>query len=414
MSLPPAARSAQDEGREPDVGERPCPNCSHVASEAFCSACGQRTDVDPKSLGAWLAEVFDDTLSLSGRLPKTLWTLMARPGRLTADWRDGRRVRWIPPFRLYLLCSLLFFSVTLLETGDAGLDVSLDATEEMNVERIVRSEVMDEGIARNAPTAMFFLVPLYALILKLFFLGTGISLLEHGVQALHLHARTFLLLVPILAVQAVTSEEVVLGLVQVPLVLAIAASPFLAVWRGYRTHLLWGSLRLLPTLPIYGFLVLIGLLIGSDFETRPTEQLIEVHALYWEMVDTAASGDTVRAEAMLPTVILRYERLEAHLLRLPHNRSHLADAILRRGDAADALLLAQEVLLRDSTYLPALGIAARAHDPLGDTESARQAWDRFLAEYRNASGLVDEYGRHAEQIESMAEEAEPSDGGPRD
>ena len=169
MSPPPTARFAPDEGPESDLSEHLCPNCDQIASGAFCSACGQRTDVDAMSLRAWVVDVFDDTLSLSGRLPKTLWALMARPGRLTADWRDGRRVRWIPPFRLYLLCSLLFFSVTLLETGDAGVEVSLDATEEMNVASMVRSEVTDEGLARNAPTAMFFLVPLYALILKLFF-----------------------------------------------------------------------------------------------------------------------------------------------------------------------------------------------------------------------------------------------------
>lgn len=168
----------------------------------------------------------------------------------------------------------------------------------------------------------------------------------------------------------------------------------------------------MPTLPIYAVFVGIGLLISSEFETTPTEQLSEVHTLYWEMADTATAGDTVRSKAMLPTIILRYQRLEAYVLRLPHNRSRLADAILRRGDVAGALLLAQEALLRDSTYLPALGIAARAHGMLGDTASARHAWDRFLAEYGSVSNLEEEYGRHAAQIESMAEEAEPSYAGP--
>ncbi len=45
---------------------------------------------------------------------KTLKLLFTRPGRLTREYLDGRRRRYVLPLRLYLTCSFLFFLVVKL------------------------------------------------------------------------------------------------------------------------------------------------------------------------------------------------------------------------------------------------------------------------------------------------------------
>ena len=67
-----------------------------------------------------LRELLDEWLALDGRLVRSL-AVLARPGRLTERYLDGRRVAYLRPFRLYLLASVLLFSSLLsLRAPDAG------------------------------------------------------------------------------------------------------------------------------------------------------------------------------------------------------------------------------------------------------------------------------------------------------
>jgi hypothetical protein len=56
-----------------------------------------------------LGEVLEDQLSIDATLPRTLFALLFRPGHLTNEYLKGRIASWVPPFRLYLATSVLFF-----------------------------------------------------------------------------------------------------------------------------------------------------------------------------------------------------------------------------------------------------------------------------------------------------------------
>ncbi|HEX8430606.1 MAG TPA: DUF3667 domain-containing protein, partial [Longimicrobium sp.] len=58
-----------------------------------------------------LMEVLDDQFSVNSALPRSAKALFFRPGELTREYMAGRIVRYIPPFRLYLVCSVVFFLV---------------------------------------------------------------------------------------------------------------------------------------------------------------------------------------------------------------------------------------------------------------------------------------------------------------
>jgi hypothetical protein len=55
--------------------------------------------------------VVKDELVLNAALPRTVGSLLFRPGHLTEEYIRGRIVRYIPPLRLYLVSSILFFVV---------------------------------------------------------------------------------------------------------------------------------------------------------------------------------------------------------------------------------------------------------------------------------------------------------------
>lgn len=258
----------------PPAGGRSCPNCGAPAEGRFCSACGQRQGRRLASIRGMLAAALADQFSLDATLPRTLGGLL-RPGYLTREYLAGRIARYIPPLRLYLVSSLLFFfalSWTVApgeapSAGDAGTAASVAETgaeaevgpARMNIQvdivdrdttglsgwerAVVRTLVrrVDRlrgmtvaefesrfltGLQRNAPKAVFVLIPVFALCLKLLYLRRRRLYAEHFVFALHVHAFAFLLFTLMLLIPG--------GLDVLVLLLLLAAYLFSALHRVYR------------------------------------------------------------------------------------------------------------------------------------------------------------------------------------
>lgn len=89
----------------------PCRNCNAVVNRRYCGQCGQLASNFHRPVWNLIAETVSDSLALDGRIARSLPALLFRPGRMTRDYLDGKRARFVPPFRLFLLCSLIFFTL---------------------------------------------------------------------------------------------------------------------------------------------------------------------------------------------------------------------------------------------------------------------------------------------------------------
>ena len=95
-----------------EVPRRPslCPNCGSAGMARYCPDCGQAAPApDDYSLRAHAADLWDQVASVDGKALRTLWTLLRRPGLLTADHLRGRRGRYLKPLQLFLLVNVLLF-----------------------------------------------------------------------------------------------------------------------------------------------------------------------------------------------------------------------------------------------------------------------------------------------------------------
>ena len=86
-----------------------CQNCGTPIDERFCTVCGQLGADFHRPVWDLVTSSIGDMFSLDGRLWHTLPPLLLRPGRMTREYIDGRRARFVPPFRLFLLTSVIFF-----------------------------------------------------------------------------------------------------------------------------------------------------------------------------------------------------------------------------------------------------------------------------------------------------------------
>jgi hypothetical protein len=94
-----------------------CLNCGMRLSGEFCHHCGQSAQSLRRPFWTLVSESLETFFSLDGRIAHTLPNLMLRPGRMTRNYLDGQRARFIPPFRLYVFASLIFFVLLPLMTG---------------------------------------------------------------------------------------------------------------------------------------------------------------------------------------------------------------------------------------------------------------------------------------------------------
>jgi hypothetical protein len=88
-----------------------CLNCGAGIHASFCQYCGQETAVHVPSAREFLHEFVGHYVALESKLWKTLALLLFKPGRLTRDYIEGKRARYVLPLRVYLTMSLIFFAV---------------------------------------------------------------------------------------------------------------------------------------------------------------------------------------------------------------------------------------------------------------------------------------------------------------
>lgn len=91
-----------------------CKNCGTIVTDRFCTHCGQLGADFQRPIWALVTASLSDMFALDGRIWRTLPLLMLRPGRLTRSYLDGQRARFVPPFRMFLLASVIFFLVVFM------------------------------------------------------------------------------------------------------------------------------------------------------------------------------------------------------------------------------------------------------------------------------------------------------------
>lgn len=371
----------------------PCPNCGEPAGDGYCPACGQEQDVDPRSLWRLLRESLEDALALEGRLPRTLGALVFQPGRLTEEWRRGRRGSWMHPFRLYLVCSLTFFTLSLVVETNATITVGSDFSADPAL-AAAQSAAQQQALGTVAPQALILVVPLLALILRVVFRG-GLTYVEHLVHALHIQSFLFVLLLSIFALSLLPASFAPwLALVLMLVFVLYLGGSARRVYGKSRWSTMGGSL-----LTLIGFIIISMTTLGAAvlvFQEDPEAPLREAEEGYWVVHARFERGDTARGAAFGQSLALEYEALELYLMD-PRARAHHAEAKLWADSAAVALRLAEQGLAVDPESPLLLRVAGLAAEQAGDSVAAAGYRARFLESYDPAA-IEANHPRHASDL----------------
>jgi hypothetical protein len=208
-----------------------CANCGRSFAGRYCPDCGQEVQDIRRPFGELVREFAGDFLAFDARIWRTLVPLVTRPGLVTRETIEGRRARYMPPFRLYVFASFVYFTVMALTggglfapritSGEAGTVISFRGAAIQT--GLTTGQVADEGDApsgspdepglttrfderasaaardRDAFASAligslsyghFLLMPIFALLLKGFYRRR--YFVEHLIFSLHFHSFVLL------------------------------------------------------------------------------------------------------------------------------------------------------------------------------------------------------------------------------
>lgn len=231
-----------------------CRGCGIDSTGNFCAACGQpRPRPDDFSLRRMATGAWSELSDTDSRLWRSVLGL-ARPGQLTRAWLDHEWSRYLPPLRLYLIASGIYF----LLAWDVGFQINAELLRSAPAGTVPPQQLA----LYNDPAAVDRASDLTALLRFLFVIPMGfwLALLhrgnrrptgEHMVFALHYTAMDFALfslMAPVVALSAPNLKVLAFSLSAIIGALMLGVWAVLAVRRVYRRSWVSSVLRGLAVL----------------------------------------------------------------------------------------------------------------------------------------------------------------------
>lgn len=110
-----------------------CLNCQHPLdiSDKYCPNCSQLNSTKKLAFDDFFNEFFAGIFAYDSRFYRTLSVLLFKPGKISKDYIEGKRVQYANPYRFYLSASIIFFLVWSF-TND--FEANIDPKPELDVE----------------------------------------------------------------------------------------------------------------------------------------------------------------------------------------------------------------------------------------------------------------------------------------
>lgn len=93
------------------IKQQLCANCNYAfgENENFCPSCGQENHSPNQPIKHYIAELIETVFHLDSKFFLSIKTMLTAPGKMTYEFNQNKRNRFMPPMRLYVFISFVFF-----------------------------------------------------------------------------------------------------------------------------------------------------------------------------------------------------------------------------------------------------------------------------------------------------------------
>jgi len=193
--------------REPLPAPPVCPSCGHSMELRFCPNCGEKKiDRHDFSLKHFISETLEGFTHFDNKFFRTIKWLIVKPGFLSREFVEGKRIGYMKPLQLFIVCNLIFFAIMVggnpfmtslknfynynpvdfLKINQSYLRQKADSKLlKLKVSFSEYEEIFDAKMRTESKAFLFILIPAIAIFFQLLLIRTRRYFTEHLIFSTH-------------------------------------------------------------------------------------------------------------------------------------------------------------------------------------------------------------------------------------
>lgn len=170
-----------------------CVSCNTPLKGKFCYSCGEKVvENNDFSIQNLLHQFINGITNFDSKFLKSFYYLLFKPGQLTLNYVNGRRVSFMKPFQVFIVVNILFFFF--LADADVfripakwyfnkEVNIEKKITDSKNVE-LIKQQYDNESLT-NSKLFIFILIPFFGIIFWMANLKKKLYFGKHIIFAIH-------------------------------------------------------------------------------------------------------------------------------------------------------------------------------------------------------------------------------------
>ncbi|HCW06216.1 MAG TPA: hypothetical protein DGG95_02500, partial [Cytophagales bacterium] len=103
-----------------------CKSCGNKFKGNFCNECGEKIlHASDRSFKKFSETIFRAITFADSKFLKTLWLVLMKPGFISKEFVEGKRVNYLNPLSLFLVLNLVYFLFPVIQLFNASLNTQL-------------------------------------------------------------------------------------------------------------------------------------------------------------------------------------------------------------------------------------------------------------------------------------------------
>jgi len=124
-----------------------CKSCGNSFQGNYCNECGEKV-LKPadRSFKTFLSNMLIAITFADSKMIKTLWLVLSKPGFVSKEFAEGRRVNYLKPISLFFVLNLIYFFFPLIQLFSASLNTQLLSPLREYFQTVVAHKVVSMGM----------------------------------------------------------------------------------------------------------------------------------------------------------------------------------------------------------------------------------------------------------------------------
>lgn len=124
-----------------------CKSCGNSFTGNYCNECGEKIlKPSDRSFKTFLSNILIAITFADSKMIKTLWLVLKKPGFVSKEFANGRRVNYLKPISLFFVLNLIYFFFPVVQLFSASLNTQLLSPLRNAYQNLIAHKIVDLGM----------------------------------------------------------------------------------------------------------------------------------------------------------------------------------------------------------------------------------------------------------------------------